>query len=135
VILLLLLVQFVSDVVVVVYDGWRLARKSSGRELNRTVGKKRNFRQLSNVAESTRLLPKCLAVHNRGRSLDMISPGLRICIETARARTALAGPSPGETRARKNNRVLEGRVSKGLGKGGLKSHVDFGRPVAGSSPS
>jgi hypothetical protein len=92
--LLLWLVQFVSDVVVV-YDEWRLARKSSGRELNRTVGKKGNFRQLSNVAESTRLLPKCLAVHNRGRSLDTISPGLRICIETARAVLALAGPSPG----------------------------------------
>jgi hypothetical protein len=47
------------------------------------------------------LLPSAVLVcHSRGRSLDMISPALRICMETARARLALAGrpvrPAPNE---------------------------------------
>lgn len=48
------------------------------------------------------LLPSAVLVcHSRGRSLDMISPALRICIETARARLALAvcrpvRPAPNE---------------------------------------
>lgn len=45
------------------------------------------------------LLPSAVLVcHSRGRSLDMISPALRICMETARARLALA-VSPGKTSA------------------------------------
>ena len=111
-----------SDVdVAVAKDG-----KDSDRELNRTVGKEHSFRQPSNVAESIRLLPKCLAVHNRGRrGLDTISPGLRISIETARASVALAGPSPGETRAERRTGLFgtEGGYR-------LVSHVGFGRPVA-----
>jgi len=43
------------------------------------------------LAKLCRLLPSVLVCHSRGRSLDMISPALRICIQPARARLALAG--------------------------------------------
>jgi hypothetical protein len=69
------------------------ARRGSGLLLVRTdVVCVVDCRHWMSARRSTPLLLSVVLVcHSRGRSLDMISPALRICMETARARLALAG--------------------------------------------
>lgn len=61
-------------------------------DLNRTAEVRGSCPRLVGGWRPTLLLPGVVLVcHSRGRSLDMISPALLICMETARARLALAG--------------------------------------------
>lgn len=62
-----------------------------GRE--RTVREAVDFRQnqLQGKLSNWLLLPTALVCHSRFQRFDKASPALRICMETARARLALAG--------------------------------------------